>query len=177
MGKTLEDACLAYFWIYDLRHTLASRLTQAGVPPIFVAQIIGHSSPSILSTHARAIDEFKGRNPQAGKPARRQDKNGCLTVPSSGHDNNITIRFLECFGMSSHSGRDSQPDAGRAFRWQILDRRACRTHRQVKALSPHRRFVIALHSPVRITETGLRMCPPEKGRQIDAIRSRPVRSL
>jgi hypothetical protein len=37
--------------------------------------------------------------------------------------------------------------------------------------------VIALHSPVKVTETGLRMCRPEKGRQIDAIRSRAVRSL
>ena len=48
---------------------------------------------------------------------------------------------------------------------------------QVKSLSPHHRFVIALHSPVKVTETGLRMCGPEKGRQIEAIRSRAVRSL
>jgi hypothetical protein len=48
---------------------------------------------------------------------------------------------------------------------------------QVKSLSPHHRFVIALHSPVKVTETGLHMCRPEKGRQIDAIRSRAVRSL
>jgi len=58
-AKALKDAGLEYFWIYDLRHTLASRLTQAGVSPVFVAQIIGHSSTSILSTYARAIDEFR----------------------------------------------------------------------------------------------------------------------
>jgi len=58
-AKALKDAGLQYFWIYDLRHTLASRLTQAGVSPIFVAQIIGHSSTSILSTYARAIDEYR----------------------------------------------------------------------------------------------------------------------
>ena len=58
-AKALKDAGLQYFWIYDLRHTLASRLTQAGVSPVFVAQIIGHSSSSILSTYARAIDEFR----------------------------------------------------------------------------------------------------------------------
>ena len=57
--KALKDAGLQYFWIYDLRHTLASRLTQAGVSPIFVAQIIGHSSTSILSRYARAIDEYR----------------------------------------------------------------------------------------------------------------------
>src|SRR6266436_10002378 len=48
---------------------------------------------------------------------------------------------------------------------------------QVKSLSPHHLFVIALHSPVKVTETGLRMCRPEKGRRIDAIRSRAVRFL
>jgi hypothetical protein len=37
----------------------ASRIIQAGVSPIFVAQIMGHSNPSILQTYAKAIDEFK----------------------------------------------------------------------------------------------------------------------
>jgi len=55
----LNAAGLEYFWLYDLRHTFASRLTQAGVSPIFVAQIMGHSSPSILQTYAKAIDEFR----------------------------------------------------------------------------------------------------------------------
>jgi integrase len=58
-AKALKDAGLQYFWLYDLRHTLASRLTQAGVSPVFVAQIIGHSSTSILSTYARAVDEYR----------------------------------------------------------------------------------------------------------------------
>jgi integrase len=55
----LEAAGLAYFWLYDLRHTFASRLTEAGVSPLFVAQIMGHSSPSILQTYAKAIDEYR----------------------------------------------------------------------------------------------------------------------
>jgi integrase len=58
-ASTLKGAGLEYFWIYDLRHRLASRLTQAGVSPTFVAQIIGHSGTSILSTYARAIDEYR----------------------------------------------------------------------------------------------------------------------
>jgi len=57
--KALKDAGSQYFWLCDLGHTLASRLTQAGVSPVFVAQIIGHSSTSILSTYARAIDEYR----------------------------------------------------------------------------------------------------------------------
>lgn len=56
--KTLKAAGLSHFWLYDLRSTFASRLTQAGVSPLFVAQIMGHSSPSILQTYAKAIDEY-----------------------------------------------------------------------------------------------------------------------
>jgi integrase len=58
-ANALSDTGLEHFWIYDLRHTFASRVTQAGVSPIFVAQIMGHSNPSILQTYAKAIDEYK----------------------------------------------------------------------------------------------------------------------
>jgi integrase/recombinase XerC len=59
-ARALRDAGLPHFRQYDLRHALASRLTQAGVSPVFVAQIIGHStSTGILSTYARAIDEYR----------------------------------------------------------------------------------------------------------------------
>lgn len=57
--KTLKAAGLEYFWIYDLRHSFASRLTQAGVSPVFVAQLMGHSGVNILQTYARAIDEYR----------------------------------------------------------------------------------------------------------------------
>lgn len=57
--STLKAVAMPYFWLYDLRHTFASRLTEAGVSPIFVAQIMGHSSPSILQTYAKAIDEYR----------------------------------------------------------------------------------------------------------------------
>ena len=58
--KALMAAGLPRFWVYDLRHTFASRLTQAGVSPVFVAQIMGHSrSSNILDTYAKAIDEYR----------------------------------------------------------------------------------------------------------------------
>src|ERR1700687_3082963 len=57
------------------------------------------------------------------------------------------------------------------------DERHSQRRCQVKGLSPHHRVLIAFHSPVKVTETGLRMCRPEKGRQIDAIQSRAVHSL
>jgi hypothetical protein len=67
--------------------------------------------------------------------------------------------------------------SGRVVYSEVSQKRAYGKHPQVKALSPHRRFVIALHSPDRVTETGLRVSPLEKARSIDAIRSRAVRSL
>jgi integrase len=44
-SKAVKAAGLDYFWIYDLRHTFASRITEAGVSPLFVAQIMGTPVP------------------------------------------------------------------------------------------------------------------------------------
>lgn len=57
-AKALKDAKLKPFWMYNLRHTFATRLSAAGVPDVFVAQLMGHSTPSILRTYARVIDEY-----------------------------------------------------------------------------------------------------------------------
>jgi integrase len=57
--NALKAAGLDYFWLYDLRSTFASRLTEAGVSPLFVAQLMGHSNLGILHTYARAIDEYR----------------------------------------------------------------------------------------------------------------------
>jgi integrase len=56
--NTLKAAGLEYFWLYDLRHTCATRLIAAGVPPLIVAQMLGHSSTRILQTYAKTIDEY-----------------------------------------------------------------------------------------------------------------------
>jgi integrase len=58
-AKALEDAGLEYFWIYNLRHTFASRMSAAGVSDLFVGQIIGHKTPGILQKYSRAIDEYR----------------------------------------------------------------------------------------------------------------------
>jgi integrase len=58
-AKTLKAAGLEYFWLYNLRHTCASRLSAAGVSDLFVAQMIGHSTPSILQKYSKAIDEYR----------------------------------------------------------------------------------------------------------------------
>jgi len=58
-AKALKDAGLGYFSAYCLRHSYASRLSAAGVPDLFVAQMIGHSSPSILQRYPKAIDEYR----------------------------------------------------------------------------------------------------------------------
>jgi integrase len=58
-AKTLKDAGLEFFVAYNLRHTFASRLSASGVPDLFVAQMIGHSTPSILQRYPKAIDEYR----------------------------------------------------------------------------------------------------------------------
>lgn len=58
-AKALKDAGLDYFWLYNLRHSYASRLSAAGVSDLFVAQMIGHSSPGILQRYSKASDEYR----------------------------------------------------------------------------------------------------------------------
>ena len=58
-AKTLKAAKLEYFWLYHLRHSYASRLSAAGVSDLFVTQMIGHSTPSILRKYSKAIDEYR----------------------------------------------------------------------------------------------------------------------
>ena len=48
---------------------------------------------------------------------------------------------------------------------------------EVNSLCTNPRLLIAFHSPYALLETGLRMCPPEKSRDSDALHCRVVRSL
>jgi len=61
-AKILEEAKIDFYWLYHLRHSYASRLSAAGVSDLFVAQMIGHSTASILQKYSKAIDEYR-RNP------------------------------------------------------------------------------------------------------------------
>ena len=58
-ARALKDAEIEYFPPYNLRHTFASRLNAAGASDLTITQLLGHSSPSILQTYAKAIDEGK----------------------------------------------------------------------------------------------------------------------
>jgi len=44
---------------YNLRATFASRLSAAGTPDNLVAGLLGHSSPSIVHTYAKVLDEYR----------------------------------------------------------------------------------------------------------------------
>ncbi len=56
---TAKAGLLQHFPIYYLRATFASRLSAVGVPDTFVAQMLGHSTTSILPSYAKAIDEYR----------------------------------------------------------------------------------------------------------------------
>jgi integrase len=58
-STALRMASLPHFAIYYLRATFASRLSAAGVPDTFLAQMMGHSTISLLPSYSRAIDEFR----------------------------------------------------------------------------------------------------------------------
>jgi integrase len=58
-STTLRMASIPHFPIYYLRATFASRLGAAGVPDTFVAQMLGHSTTSILPDYEKAIDEYR----------------------------------------------------------------------------------------------------------------------
>jgi integrase len=57
-ASTLKNAGLAPFHIYDLRATFASRLSAAGVPDVFVSQMMGHAG-GLLQTYSKAIVEYR----------------------------------------------------------------------------------------------------------------------
>ena len=56
-ASALKRAGLSYFPIYYLRHAFASRLTAAGVSPITIAQMLGHSSTQIVPRYAVVLDQ------------------------------------------------------------------------------------------------------------------------
>jgi|SRR5450432_85737 hypothetical protein len=56
---------------------------------------------------------------------------------------------------------------GKYSEMRLWEKGAFPIDQEVKALSPHHRPVIALHSPHGFAETGLDVCPPEKnGRKL-----------
>jgi integrase len=56
-ASALKKAGIQFFPIYNLRHTFASRMTAAGVSPITVAQMLGHSSTQIVPRYAQVLDQ------------------------------------------------------------------------------------------------------------------------
>jgi integrase len=45
--------------LHDMRHTAATLMLQAGVAPVVVAGILGHSPAVLLSTYAHALPNAK----------------------------------------------------------------------------------------------------------------------
>jgi integrase len=58
-ANALKAAGLKHFWLYDLRHTFATRATESGAPSLFVAAVMGHSNPNIMQTYAKATDDYR----------------------------------------------------------------------------------------------------------------------
>lgn len=72
--RALKLAGLPYFPIYNLRATFASRLSAAGAADNVVAGMLGHSSPSIVGTYAKVVDEFRRRAIQGMEKLRSDNQ-------------------------------------------------------------------------------------------------------
>jgi DNA invertase Pin-like site-specific DNA recombinase/site-specific recombinase XerD len=57
-GAALKAAKLPYFPIYNICATFASRLSAAGVPDVFVSQLMGHAG-SLLGTYSKATLDYR----------------------------------------------------------------------------------------------------------------------
>jgi integrase len=60
-ANTLRAAKIEYFWIYNLRHTFASRLSAAGISDLYVAQMIGHSRTTTGLRQRELLDAGSAR--------------------------------------------------------------------------------------------------------------------
>jgi integrase len=57
--KALADAEIEGFRFHDLRHTAASYLTEAGVPMVTVAEILGHKTMSMVQRYSHVATKHK----------------------------------------------------------------------------------------------------------------------
>jgi integrase len=55
-ASALRRAGISFFPIYNLRHSFASRMTAAGVSPVTIAQMLGHTSTQIVPRYAQVLD-------------------------------------------------------------------------------------------------------------------------
>jgi integrase len=57
--KALEEAKIFNLHFYDLRHTFATRLADAGVPLSVIADLLGHSDIRMTKRYSHATDKAK----------------------------------------------------------------------------------------------------------------------
>jgi integrase len=80
--------------IYDLRATFASRLSAAGAPDNLVAGMLGHSSPSIVSTYAKVVDEFRRQAIQRLENLRDSHQIESQKAPNCEQSNPAGFRWI-----------------------------------------------------------------------------------
>jgi integrase len=82
--RALKNAGIGFFPIYNLRATFASRLAAAGVPDIFISQMMGHAG-GLLQTYAKAIMDYR-RDSIRKLEAFRESANVTPTVSLPSND-------------------------------------------------------------------------------------------
>jgi len=82
--RALKNAKIAYFPIYNLRATFSSRMAAAGVPDVFITQMLGHAG-GLLQTYAKAITEYR-RDAIRKLEAFRESSNATPVASPSSND-------------------------------------------------------------------------------------------
>ncbi len=59
MEGSAEESGIGYFPIYNLRHTFATRMQEAGTSPVTLSQMMGHASTGIIQIYAKVLDEYR----------------------------------------------------------------------------------------------------------------------
>jgi len=91
LGKSARACKVEFFWLYNLRHSHASRLSAAGVSDLFVAQMIGHSTPSILQKYSKAIDEYRREAIRKLENMRAEHATRMESAPESSNQQKIDM--------------------------------------------------------------------------------------
>jgi integrase len=80
--SALKKAQVGFFPIYNLRATFASRLAAAGVPDVFISQMMGHAG-GLLQTYAKAIMDYRRDSIRKLEAFRESANMTPITTPPS----------------------------------------------------------------------------------------------
>ena len=66
-ARALKDAKVPKCRLYDCRSTFCSRMYAAGIQPVLIELLMGHTGSGLVHVYAKADDDFKRVQPQSSR--------------------------------------------------------------------------------------------------------------